>query len=280
MRVFVTGGSGELGWVVARVFTDTELYLGDHRANDITHPEIIEAILDFKPHVVIHAAAMTDVDECERKPEQAFLVNEQGTRYVAQGAEKSGAVMVYISSDYIYDGTKSEPYVETDMPCPVNVYGQSKLAGEQATREQVKRWLIVRTSWVYGSHGNNFVTSVLEWAKSQPVLRLVSDKIGSPSYALDVVHTTRSLLHRGAWNHLYHVSGEGSCTWEEYGLEILSIAGLKKKILPITFEELKLPARRPNNSVLSDAEIAKAGLAMRPWKIALWDFLHQEILPI
>lgn len=238
MRVFVTGGSGQLGWAVAKVFTDTELYLGDHRAIDITHPGIIEAILDFKPHVVIHAAAMTDVDECERKPEQAFLVNEQGTRYVAQGAEKSGAVMVFTSSDYVYDGTKSEPYVETDMPCPVNVYGQSKLAGEQVTRELVGRWLIVRTSWVYGFHRKNFVTSVLEWAKSQPVLRLVSDKIGSPSYALDIVRATRSLLERRAWNHLYHVSGEGSCTWEEYGREILRVAGLKKKITAITFEDL------------------------------------------
>jgi len=280
VRIFVTGGSGQLGWAVAEVFADTELYLGDHRANDITHPEIIEAISGFKPDVVIHAAAMTDVDECERNREQAFLVNEHGTRYVAQGAEKSGAVMVYISSDYVYDGTKSEPYVETDMPCPVNVYGQSKLAGEQATREQVKRWLIVRTSWVYGSNRKNFVTSVLEWAKSQPVLRLVSDKIGSPSYALDVVRATRSLLEQGAWNHLYHVSGEGSCTWEEYGREILMVAGLKNNITAITFDDLKLPAKRPNNTVLKNAKLAKAGLAMRPWKIALRDFLHQEISPI
>ena len=269
-----------MGWAVAKVFGDTELYLGDHRANDITQPEIVEAILGFKPHVVIHAAAMTDVDGCERNPEQAFFVNEQGTRYVAQGAKQSGAVMVYISSDYVYDGTKKEPYVETDSPAPINVYGQSKLAGEQATREQVERWLIVRTSWVYGSNRKNFVTNVLEWAKSQPVLRLVSDKIGSPSYALDVVRTTRILLEREVWNHLYHVSGEGSCTWEEYGREILRIAGLKKNITAITFDDLKLPAKRPNNSVLKNAELAKAGLATRPWKIALSEFLHQEILPI
>lgn len=279
MRIFVTGGSGQLGWAVAKVFADTELYLGDHRANDITQPKIVEAILGFKPHVVIHAAAMTDVDGCERNPEQAFFVNEQGTRYVAQGAEKSGAVMVYISSDYVYDGTKKEPYVETDSPAPISVYGKSKLAGEQTTREQVKRWLIVRTSWVYGSNRNNFVTSVLEWAKSQPVLRLVSDKIGSPSYALDVVLTTRSLLRQGVWNHLYHVSGEGACTWEEYGREILRIAGLKNNITAITFDDLKLPAKRPNNTVLKNAKLAKAGLAMRPWKIALREYLQREILP-
>jgi len=280
VRVFVTGGYGQLGWAAAKVFADTELYLGDRHANDITQPEIVETISGFKPHVVIHAAAMTDVDGCELSPEQAFFVNEQGTRYVAQGAEKSGAVFVYISSDYVNDGTKSEFYVETDMPCPINVYGQSKLAGEQATREHVKRWLIVRTSWVYASHKKNFVTSVLEWAKSQPALRLVSDKIGSPSYALDIVRTTRSLLDREAWNSLYHVSGEGSCTWEEYGREILKIAGLKKDITAITFEQLKLPARRPNNSVLRNAKLAKAGLVMRPWKVALQEFLHQEILLI
>ncbi|MBI3442013.1 MAG: dTDP-4-dehydrorhamnose reductase [Proteobacteria bacterium] len=278
MRIFVTGGDGQLGRAMAEVGKDGELYPGRHDADDITRPEIIQTICDFKPDVVVHAAAMTDVDACELKPDQAFLVNEQGTRHVAQAARRAGALMVYISTDYVFDGNKESPYLETDPVKPINVYGQSKLAGERATREAADRWLIVRTSWVYGKGRKNFVTNVLEWAKTQPVLRLVKDKVGSPTYAKDLALAIKHLAQISATG-IYHVSGEGACTWVEYGQEILKIAGIEKEIVPIPFEELKRPAKRPSYSVLSNRKLGTSGFVMRSWEAAVQDFLmNRDVL--
>lgn len=278
MRIFVTGSTGQLGLALAKTFTDAELYLGREITEDITQSKIIQTICDFKPDVVIHAAAMTDVDACELEPDQAFLVNGQGTRHVAEGAQRVGSVMVYVSTDYVYDGSKETPYIETDQPNPINLYGQSKLAGEQATRDATDPWLIVRTSWLYGEGQRNFVTNVLEWTKTQPVLRLVKDKVGSPTYAQDLAQAIRHLLNTGSYNRIYHVSGEGACTWVEYGKEILKIAGIEKEIVPIAFAELRRSAKRPSYSVLENAELTKAGFHMRPWQAALQKFLQQEVL--
>jgi dTDP-4-dehydrorhamnose reductase len=276
VRIFVTGGYGQLGRAMAEVGKDAELYLGNRDADDITRPKIIHAICDFKPDVVVHAGAITDVDACELNPDQAFLVNEQGTRHVAQAARQAGALMVYISTDYVFDGTKELPYLETDPTNPINVYGRSKLAGERATQETADRWLIVRTSWVYGAGRKNFVTNVLEWAKTQPVLRLVKDKIGSPTYALDLAQAIRRLLGTGVSNKIVHVSGAGECNWVEYGREILKIVGLRKKIESITFDELGRPASRPAYSVLNSHELKRLGLEMRHWKAALDDYFEKE----
>jgi dTDP-4-dehydrorhamnose reductase len=277
MRIFVTGGDGQLGRAVASTFAGDEPYLGRHSTEDITRNEIIETIIRFSPDAVIHAAAMTDVDACELKPDQAFLVNEQGTRHVAQAAKRAGALMVYISTDYVFDGAKQSPYLETDPVKPINVYGQSKLAGERATQEAADRWLVVRTSWVYGNGRKNFVTNVLEWAKTQPVLRLVKDKVGSPTYAKDLASAIKHLAQIKATG-IYHATGEGACTWAEYGQEILKIAGIEKEIVPIAFEELKRPAKRPSCSVLKNAQLNKTGFAMRSWQLALREFLESEVL--
>lgn len=277
MRIFVTGSNGQLGRALARTFTDAELYLGRHDTEDITQPKMIQTIWDFKPDVVIHAAAMRDVDACELKPDQAFLVNEQGTSHVAEGARRAGVVMVFVSTDYVYDGSKETPYTETDPTNPINLYGQSKLAGEQATREGTDRWLIVRTSWLYGHGRKNFVANILKWAKTQPVLRLVKDKVGSPTYAQDLAQAIRHLIEKQAQG-IYHACGEGACTWVEYGQEILKIAGIEKEIVPIAFEELRHPAKRPSYSVLNNAKLNKIGFPMRPWSIALREFLEREVL--
>jgi dTDP-4-dehydrorhamnose reductase len=278
MRVFITGGHGQLGGALARIFTDADFYLGRHGTEDITQPKIIKTILDFKPDVVIHAAAMTDVDACELNPDQAFHANEQGTKLVAESAHRAGAIMVYVSTDYVFDGSKTTPYLETDLPSPINVYGRSKLMGEKATQAGTSRWLIIRTSWVYGQERKNFVTNVLEWTKTQPVLRLVSDKVGSPTYALDLAQAIKHLLKTGVNNGIYHASGKESCNWVEYGQEILKIIDVEKQIVPITFEELKRPAKRPSYSVLNNAELSKTGFVMRPWRVALRDFLEHEVL--
>ncbi len=275
MRVFITGGGGQLGRALAQAFTDVTLYLGRHQSEDITHPGIIKTICDFSPDVVIHTAAMTDVDACELKPDVAFQVNERGTRHVVEAVRRVGAAMVYVSTDYVFDGTKSEPYVERDPTNPINVYGRSKLAGEQVVRE-AKRWLIVRTSWVYGEGRKNFVTTVLEWATTQPVLRLVKDQVGAPTYAKDLALAIRHLAEQQAYG-IYHACGEGACTWLEYGREILKIARIQKDILPIAFEELHRPARRPAYSVLKNSVLEQRGFQMRPWPVALREFLQREV---
>jgi dTDP-4-dehydrorhamnose reductase len=272
-RVFITGGNGQLGRALFHFGANRELYLGDYLTDDITSKEIVRKIVDFNPDMVIHAAALTDVDACERQPEQAFLVNEQGTRHVVEGANRAGAVLVYVSTDYVFDGKKETPYRETDSIGPINVYGQSKLAGEAVTRKEADRWIIARTSWVYGEGQKSFVRNLLEWAKMEPPLRLVADKVGSPTCALDLAGAIVGLVERGVSNRVFHVSGEGSCNWVEYGREILTIAGIDKEIIPICFDELKRPARRPSYSVLSNEALCKEGLGMRPWQVALKEFM-------
>ena len=275
MKIFITGGEGQLGRALANVLSGEELHLGRHGSDDVTDPKIAWRIRDFHPDVVIHAAAMTDVDACELKPDQASRVNEQGTRNVAAGAQAAGALLVYVSTDYVFDGAKQTPYRETDATNPINVYGQSKLGGERVA-EELDRWLIVRTSWVYGEGRKNFVTNVLEWARSQPTLRLVKDKVGSPTYARDLAEAIRHLIRTNSVRKVVHASGEGACTWVEYGREILKIAGLEKEIVPIAFDELGRPAHRPAYSALSTEALVKEGYSMRPWEAALEDFLSAQ----
>jgi len=276
MRLFVTGASGQLGHELVRVFGNHEAYWATHARDDITQRHIVATILDFKPDIIIHAAALTDVDACELHPQLAFQVNEQGTRYVAEAARSTGALLVYISTDYVFDGTKGEPYVETDATNPINVYGQSKLAGERAAQE-AERWLIVRTSWVYGAGRKNFVTNVLEWAKTQSRLKLVRDKIGSPTSTAELTQAMRHLLNAGIAQGIFHASGAGSCNWVEYGQAILQMAGMQREIQAISFDELQRPARRPAYSALRNAALEQHHYRLRPWRIALQDFMSAQL---
>ena len=272
MRVFITGASGQLGRALPRLFATEECYQSAHEHEDIGEPHITTTIVNFKPDVIIHAAAMTDVDGCEMQPDMAFRVNEQGTRHVAEAARRTGALLVYVSTDYVYDGTKGTAYIETDPTNPINVYGHSKLAGERAAQD-VERWLVVRTSWVYGEGRSNFVTNVLEWSQTQPALRLVWDKQGSPTYVADLAQAIRYLVDLGVTHEIFHASGEGVCNWVEYGQEILKISGLQKEIQPITFDDLQRPAARPTHTGLRSAALEKHGVSMRPWQEALREFL-------
>lgn len=272
MRVFITGASGLLGRVLPRVFATEECYQSTHEQEDIGEPRMVTTIVNYQPDVIIHAAAMTDVDGCEVQPHVAFRVNEYGTRHVAEAARRTGALLVYVSTDYVYDGTKGTAYIETDPTNPINVYGRSKLAGERAAQE-AERWLVVRTSWLYGEGRPNFVTNVLDWIKTQPALRLVWDKQGSPTYVVDLAQAIRDLVDTGITHEICHASGEGVCNWVEYGQEILKLTGLQKEIQPITFDDLQRPATRPAHTGLHSAVLEKHGFPMRPWQEALQEFL-------
>ncbi len=271
MRILITGADGQLGRELVRALAPHgELIRSTQADLDITHPGCADRVATLQPEWVVHAAAATDVDKCEREPEQAMAVNAEGTRRVAEGCRRAGAGLVYLSTDYVFDGRKEAPYAEGDHPAPLNVYGRSKLEGEQATRKVVPRWTIVRTAWLYGVHGRNFVKTVLGKILAGEPLRVVDDQVGSPTYAGDVADAVSVLLTRGRTG-IYHVTNSGSCSWYEFAREILRLAGFESvTVTPIASAELNRPARRPAYSVLENAAWQAAGFPpLRPWREAL-----------
>ena len=275
MRIVVTGADGQLGVELVRALAGRGEVIGTTIGDlDVTNPECADRLAALAPDWVVHAAAATDVDGCEREPEHAMAVNAEGTRRVAEGCRRAGAGLVYLSTDYVFDGRKGEPYTEGDEPAPLNAYGRSKLEGERATRSLASRWLIVRTAWLYGTHGKNFVKAILEKAKAKEQLRVVDDQVGSPTYAADLAGAVELLLARGGAG-MYHVTNSGSCSWYDFALEILRLAGAEPTSLGrIPSKELNRPACRPAYSVLENAAWRAAGLPpLRPWPEALADML-------
>jgi len=233
-RVLVTGAGGQLGAALQEAFPRAKAYT---RAElDVTEP----MALGYSPSLVLHAAAWTDVDGAEDHPQQAGVVNVEGTRNVVA----LGAPVVCYSTDYVFDGTKREPYVESDEPNPLSVYGRTKLLGEQ----EVKRGWIVRSSWLFGWTSRNFVRTMLALGAQQDEVRVVADQRGSPTYVGHLAEATRQLLElpEGTW----HLAAQGDCTWAEFAEAIFEEAGLECRVTPISTEELGRPAPRPAYSVL------------------------------
>jgi len=275
MRVVVTGADGQLGVELLPALAAHGEVIGSVIADlDITDPDCADRVAALKPDWVVHTAAATDVDGCEREAEQAMAVNAEGTRRVAEGCRRVGAGVLYVSTDYVFDGQKGVPYVESDEPRPLNVYGRSKLEGERWVQRLAPRWAIVRTAWLYGIHGKNFVKTILRKAAAGELLRVVDDQVGSPTYAVDLAGAIALLVSRGR-SGLYHVTNSGSCSWYEFTLEILRLAGPDgSSVSRITSVQLSLPARRPAYSVLENAAWKAAGFPpLRPWQQALADML-------
>jgi dTDP-4-dehydrorhamnose reductase len=271
MRILVTGADGQLGTELMRALAPHGDLIPSTQADmDVTDRRCAEFVAALQPEWVIHTAAATDVDACEREPERAMAVNAEGTRRVAEGCRRVGAALVYLSTDYVFDGRKGSPYAECDLPAPLNAYGRSKLEGEQATREVAPRWTIVRTAWLYGVHGKNFVKTILGKAAAGKSLRVVDDQVGSPTYAGDVADAVALLISRGRTG-MYHVTNTGTCSWYEFAREILRLVGLDAiPVTPITSTELDRPARRPAYSALENAAWQATGFPpLRPWREAL-----------
>jgi len=271
VRILVTGAKGQLGVELVDVFGRCHEVVGlDLPELDITKPEAARAITDVHPTWVVHAAAWTDVDGCERDPERAYLVNGDGTRRVAEGCRAVGAGLVYLSTDYVFDGRKGAPYVETDSVSPLSAYARSKVAGEEAVRAVVPRWAIVRTAWLFGVSGKNFVKTIVEKAVAGQPLRIVDDQVGSPTYARDLAEAITQLLSRQLTG-IYHLTNDGSCSWYAFARAIVQQAGLTTAtVSPMTTPELGRPAPRPAYSVLANDAWAAAGLPpLRSWREAL-----------
>jgi dTDP-4-dehydrorhamnose reductase len=285
-RILVIGARGMLGrdlmGILNASLLDDEVIGWDIEEIDIRkEDESVTKIETLRPEIVIHVAAYTDVDGCESDKEKAFAVNAEGTRHVALAASTCRAKMVYLSTDYVFDGEKREPYLESDPPRPLNVYGHSKLKGEQYVQEGVKDFLIIRTQWLYGPFGKNFVDSILRQAGEKKTLSIVNDQTGSPTYTVDVAKAISGLIQFNARG-IFHVVNSDLCTWYTFGQAILNLSGVSQvRVIPISSKELDRPAARPFYSVLSCRKLKKeTGLTMRPWSEALKDYLSTYRQPL
>jgi dTDP-4-dehydrorhamnose reductase len=277
MRILVTGANGQLGSELQRILLDQDLIPANQREFELTDDQLTRKIIEQRPEIIIHAAAYTDVDGCERDPENAMRINAEGTRRVAQAAAQLRARLVYLSTDYVFDGAKTQPYTETDATNPLNIYGCSKLKGEDEVLAMCDKPLIVRTSWLYGLQGKNFVKTILEAAATRPELRVVEDQRGSPTYARELAGVIVELLRVGA-SGVIHACGEGVCSWYEFADAILDEMRIRCRNVPIsTFDSPRL-ARRPPYSALSTARLQGYGIRPSPWRIALKRFLEDYTL--
>lgn len=276
-KVVVTGGHGQLGTELALMLQSKsyETYGLSHQELDITGLEQVRKVFqEIQPSVVCHTAAYTAVDKAESDRDNAFLVNAIGTRNVAIAAEEIGAKLVYVSTDYVFNGEKDGTYSEFDKPSPLGVYGQSKYAGEQFVHDFHSRFFITRTSWVYGQYGNNFVKTMLKLAESHDRIKVVNDQRGCPTYTKDLAEKIIELFQTDNFG-TYHISNSGSCTWYEFAKAIFEIKGIDIQVDPCTSEEFPRQAKRPKNSVLEQFALKLNGFgAVEDWKQGLVKFLY------
>ena len=285
-KILVFGAGGQLGRDLCDHLAGTWDVTGLTRQDcDITIPSAVMAAVEgYRPDIVINAAAWTDVDGCEEDGERAFAVNGAACGHLARACRTVGARLIGYSTDYVFDGTKGQPYVESDTPNPLNVYGRSKLAGEEAMLREHDDCLVLRISWLYGAHGKNFVKTMLRLAVKQEEartssdavepLRVVNDQVGSPTSTAAVVAQTEAVL-RAELRGVVHAASHGHCSWYDFAVAVLSGLGRGVDIEPCSTEEFPRPAKRPAWSVLENERLRKAGLdRMPPWQEALARFLE------
>jgi len=268
MRVLITGAGGQLGHDLTAAFDGHDVIATDHRALDVTDRDaVLSAVCGSAPDAIVHAGAWTAVDACESDSERAFAVNALGTRHVAEGARRSGAYLCYVSTDYVFDGASGRPYVEWDATNPQSVYGRSKLAGEL---EIDSGHAIVRTSWVCGAHGLNFVKTMLRLAGERDTWGVVNDQHGTPTFTPDLAAAIYKLV-AGRLPGTFHLTNQGPTTWYDFARAILEAAGHDStRIKALTTAEYPVPAPRPANSVLDNAAWRLTGFAPLPdWQPAL-----------
>jgi dTDP-4-dehydrorhamnose reductase len=276
MRILVMGHKGMLGSDLMDVLgRDHEVSGVDAGEFDITSaPDCLRVVGEFKPGAIVNAAAYTDVDGCETNRDACFAVNAEGVRNIASACKDSGAKIVHYSTDYVFDGTKGEPYLEDDPCRPINVYGESKRKGEQILIETAENHVLIRTAWLYGRQGKNFVKAILAKAKDEGMLRVVDDQVGSPTFSFDLAQATKLLVERDCRG-VYHVTNRGVCSWFQFAQKILEFAQVSGvTVEPIQSHVLSRKAKRPAYSVLSNRKFMEATQkAMRPWQVALNDYL-------
>ena len=279
MRVAITGAGGMLGKDLTPLLAKSHEVLAlHHAACDITEEAaVLRVIREWQPNLVVNCAAFTDVDSCEREPEQAFAVNARGAGHVARAAAKAGARLFHISTDYVFDGAKRTPYQEADATNPVNIYGQSKLEGEREvlkTESEGAKTLVIRTSWLYGLHGTNFIEKILAAAQTRAELEVVADQVGCPTWTRHLAQKIAELIETEATG-ILHAAGSGECTRDGLAQAVGAKLPNPVKITPIDSNKINRPAKRPPYSVLDSGRLEQLGLAKIPhWREALEGYFH------
>jgi dTDP-4-dehydrorhamnose reductase len=275
MNIMIIGSEGMLGNDLVDILSkEHEVSTTTIETLDITDiDKTIETVKNNKPDVLVHAAAYTDVDASESYPDLAYKVNALGTRNVAVACYEANCTMVYICTDYVFNGNKGTPYQEYDQTNPLGVYGKTKYAGETYIQDILNKFYIVRTSWLYGYHGPNFVTTMLDLAKTNDTISVVNDQIGSPTYTVDLAKAIALLIKKPKYG-IYHITNSEYCSWFEFAKEIFKQAQVEINVKPVTTEEFPRPAPRPKYSVLENYNWKMEGYPkIRSYKEALTDYL-------
>lgn len=278
LKFMVTGVNGQLGHDVMMQLKemDFDVIAPSRDEFDLTNKEQVKTyIIREKPDVIIHCAAYTAVDKAEDEKDLCYLVNVEGTRAIAEADSEINARLVYVSTDYVFDGLGQEPHSEDKETNPINYYGYTKEQGEKIVRELIDRHFIVRTSWVYGINGNNFVKTMLKLAESRNEINVVSDQIGAPTYTKDLAQFIINLIQTKKYG-TYHGVNEGYCSWHEFAKSIFAKTGIEMKVNPISTEDYPTKAKRPLNSRLSKKNTTKAVLDRMPhWEDAITRFIKE-----
>jgi len=283
-KVLITGYTGLLGSDLYKEFSADFDVIGLSRSATTCAKSVCADIVDkdkiFKitrevcPDIIIHTAAISNVDNCELSPELAQHINVKGTENLVLAAQEVDATFIFISTDYVFDGRKKTPYKEEDQTNPINVYGRTKLSAEELIRSQLKNFFIIRTSWLFGEKRKNFVDTVLERAKNEKIIKIVNDKFGNPTYSLDLSKAILKLLELNKWG-LYNITNQGMCSWFDWAKKILRYAQINNaKVSGISLGELNLAAKRPFMSALDTTKFSDLGVfSLRPWQEALSEYL-------
>lgn len=278
MRVLVTGVKGQLGYDVVKDLEKRGYKpIGvDREEMDLMNNESIRHfIMEIRPEAIIHCAAYTAVDKAEEEVDVCYQVNAEAVKVIAQCAKELEVKLIYISTDYVFDGTKDGEYVETDMPNPINVYGASKLKGEQYVQDLLTNYYIVRISWVFGVNGNNFIKTMRRLGADRDELNIIHDQIGSPTYTADLAPLLVDMIETDKYG-IYHATNEGFCSWYEFANEIFKQSGIEVKTNPITTDQYPTAAKRPMNSKMSKDKLVESGFSQLPsWEEAMINFIRK-----
>jgi dTDP-4-dehydrorhamnose reductase len=276
MRILIFGATGMLGQDLVRAFAGDEVTpLGSQDA-DLRNPQqVLQAAQEIRAAWIILSAAYADVDGCETNPEKAFAVNCDGAEHVAQAAVQTGSRLLFVSSDYVFDGEKRTPYETGDPLNPINVYGRSKAEAECRLLKTIPECCIVRTSWLFGLGGKCFPDTMLRLAKTQPELRVVDDQRGCPTYTPDLASAIAELI-RGDAKGIVHATNRGNCSWFEFARTILAVKNPQTKVTPVSTAEFPRPAKRPTYSVLSNRTLRERGIELPGWQDAIERYLQKR----
>ncbi len=277
MKILITGANGMLGHDLASVLVDHELFLFDSKSLDITDKNKVETeVGKVKPDIVINSAAFTDVDGCESQYEAAYDVNANGPRNLALVCKDLNIPLLHVSTDYVFKGDKNTPLVEDDPVGPKTAYGKTKLEGEEFIKEILDDYYIIRTAWLYGHNGANFVETMLSLAENNTELNVVNDQIGSPTFTYDLAVKIKEIIESGKYG-IYHVTNSGYCSWYDFACEIFKLSNINIKVNPVSTEEFPRPAIRPKYSVLSNKKLTDNGFKpLRNYVDALKKYLEER----